>query len=132
MAEEQPPSAPQRIDKWLFFARVSKSRTLAQEQIQSGLVQINARVVKQPSATVRPGDEVRVALPRRDLVLKVLKAGDRRGPYEEARCLYEDLSPPPESRPELTALEQAQRLPGSGRPTKRERRQLDRLFDPDE
>ncbi|MDQ0456680.1 RNA-binding S4 domain-containing protein [Rhizobium paknamense] len=132
MAEDQPLSSPQRIDKWLFFARISKSRTLAQEQIQSGLVQINGKVVKQPSAVVRLGDRLEIALPRRDLILKVLGPGSRRGPYEEARLLYEDLTPPETERPPLTALEQAQRLPGSGRPTKRERRQLDRLLDSDD
>ena len=60
-------------------------------------------------------------------MLLVVTAGDRRGPYEEARLLYQDLTPPPSEEDKLGPLEQATRLPGSGRPTKKERRAIDRL-----
>ncbi|MCM2294369.1 RNA-binding S4 domain-containing protein [Allorhizobium sp. BGMRC 0089] len=132
MDERQPQTnLVQRIDKWLFFARISKSRTLAQEQIAAGLVRINGKPARQPSASVRSGDKVEISLAHRDLVLIVKLTGTRRGPYEEARLLYEDQSPPEAEREKLTAFEQAQRQPGSGRPTKRERRQIDRLFESD-
>jgi len=130
MSQEQPlAGASQRIDKWLFFARIFKSRTLAQQQIVSGRVKINGKAARQPSANLRPGDKLEITLPNRDLVLIVREPGSQRGPYEQAKLLYEDQSPPPPPRDTLTPFEQAQRLPGAGRPTKRERRQLDRLMD---
>jgi ribosome-associated heat shock protein Hsp15 len=127
--ETQPSSGSrQRIDKWLFFARMMKSRSLAQSQIQSGRVRINGERVGQPSHLVKPGDKVELSLERRDVVLVVKLAGERRGPYEEARLLYEDLSPPPEETKRLTSYEQATRTAGAGRPTKKERRAIDRLM----
>ena len=62
------------------------------------------------------------------MILVVRDGGDRRGPYEEARLLYHDLSPPPEAQPRLNTFEIAQRQPGSGRPTKKERRDIGRLL----
>lgn len=123
------PSARQRLDKWLFFTRMAKSRSIAQDWIGAGHVEVNGQVVRQSSHTLKGGDTVSVVVDRRHVVLVVLKAGERRGPYEEARLLYLDQSPPPE--PRLSAFEQAQRAPGSGRPTKRERRQTDRLTNGD-
>jgi ribosome-associated heat shock protein Hsp15 len=115
----------QRIDKWLFFARVVKSRSLAAKLVQSGGVRINSVKIDQPSATVKPGDGVTVTLERRVLVYRVVSGGVRRGPAEEARTLYEDLTPPPAPREERVAA--AEREPGTGRPTKRDRRLTDRL-----
>jgi ribosome-associated heat shock protein Hsp15 len=105
-----------------------KSRSLAQSQIQSGRVRINGERVGQPSHLVKPGDKVELSLERRDVVLVVKLAGERRGPYEEARLLYEDLSPPPEETKRLTSYEKATRTAGAGRPTKKERRAIDRLM----
>ena len=115
----------QRIDKWLFFARVVKSRSLAAKLVQSGGVRINSVKIDQPSATVKPGDGVTVTLERRVLVYRVVSGGVRRGPAEEARTLYEDLTPPPLPREERVVA--AEREPGTGRPTKRDRRLTDRL-----
>lgn len=129
MTETQPGvSARQRIDKWLFFTRVSKSRSLAQALIGSGKVAVNGQRIAQPSVMIKPGDLVAVTLERRDLVLKVLAAGERRGPYEEAKLLYEDQSPPAPPRDAFTPFEQAQRAVGSGRPEKKQRRAIDRLM----
>ncbi|MCM2477136.1 RNA-binding S4 domain-containing protein [Rhizobium sp. CG5] len=128
MGENQSsPGSQQRIDKWLFFARLAKSRTLAQGQVVSGLVSVNGRKIKQPSLALRPGDRLEITRPVHNLVVVVRQIGERRGPYEEARLLYEDVSPPvvPGSRP--SSLDQAVRMPGAGRPTKRERRAIDRL-----
>jgi ribosome-associated heat shock protein Hsp15 len=118
----------QRIDKWLFFARVVKSRSLAAKLAVAGRVRINRDKASQASDLVKPGDVLTVTLDRRILIYKVLDAGARRGPAEEARTLYEDLSPPPALKGEAPAdailpLRDA----GSGRPTKRERRETDRL-----
>ncbi len=126
--EKQPFSGSrQRIDKWLFFARMVKSRSLAQLYVQNGSVRVNGERVAQPSFGVKAGDRVELFLERRDVVLIVRSPGERRGPFEEARLLYEDLTPPPDETKRLTPLEQALRAPGSGRPTKRDRRAIDRL-----
>lgn len=121
-------AARQRLDKWLFFARVVKSRSLAAKLIQAGRVRVNRDKAEQASHLIKPGDVLTVTLDRRVLVLKVLAGGTRRGPAEEARTLYEDLTPPP--APRDAALPDALppiREAGSGRPTKKERRETDRL-----
>ena len=126
-AERQQGQARQRIDKWLFFARLRKSRSLAAKSVESGDVGVNGVTIRQPSHAVRPGDVVTLSLDRHDMVVKVLGAGERRGPYEEARLLYSDMTPPPPPREERTLFAQATRERGAGRPTKRERRETDRL-----
>jgi ribosome-associated heat shock protein Hsp15 len=126
--EEQPAGqARQRIDKWLFFARLRKSRSLAAKSVESGDVSVNGVNIRQPSYAVRPGDVVVISLDRHDMVVKVLQPGERRGPYEEARLLYSDMTPPPPPREERNLFAQATRERGAGRPTKRERRETDRL-----
>jgi ribosome-associated heat shock protein Hsp15 len=122
----------QRIDKWLFFSRAVKSRSLAAKLVVAGRVRINRDKAAQASDMVKPGDVLTITLERRIFVWKVLNTGVRRGPAEEARTLYEDMSPPPVpkggSAPDaIPALREA----GSGRPTKKERRQTDRLFGDD-
>jgi ribosome-associated heat shock protein Hsp15 len=120
----EPDKARQRMDKWLFFARIAKSRTLAQGWIEAGHVTVNGDKVKRPSADVKVGDRLEVSTTERDVVVIVKAAGDSRRPYEEAKLLYEDISPPREKR---TLFEQATREPGAGRPEKKERREIDRL-----
>ncbi len=130
MAEKQPQSLPvlrQRLDKWLFFTRLTKSRSIAQKAIESGDVKVNDARVTQPSHVLKAGDTVVFSSDRRDTTVRVLAPGSRRGPYEEARLLYEDLTPPVVPGEKLTAFEQATRERGSGRPTKKERREVDRL-----
>ncbi|MGV0878267.1 RNA-binding S4 domain-containing protein [Martelella sp. FLE1502] len=117
----------QRIDKWLFFARIVKSRSLAQKLVRDGHVRLNGSRVIRPSVDVGDGDKLVVALERRDVHVIVRAAGTRRGPFAEAQTLYEHISSPPEAREKLNAFEQAQRVPGSGRPTKKERRDLSKL-----
>ncbi len=117
----------QRIDKWLFFARVVKSRTLAARLAQSGRVRVNGDKVDQASRPIGPGDVLTITLDRRVRVLRVLQPGERRGPFEEARTLFEDLSPPPTpDRDRQPSAMPPLREAGSGRPTKRQRRQLDK------
>lgn len=120
----EPHNQRQRIDKWLFFARIAKSRTLAQDWIEAGHVLVNDEKVKRPSADVKIGDRLEVVTAERDLVLIVKAPGESRRPYEEAKLLYEDISPP---RQRLTRFEQAIREPGAGRPEKKDRREIDRL-----
>jgi ribosome-associated heat shock protein Hsp15 len=116
----------QRLDKWLWFARVAKSRTLAAQLVQDGKVRINRVRAAKPSQTVRPGDVLTIALRGNIEVLKVLAPGARRGPPAEARQLYEALASLGRTGG-LSHLSVAPRQPGTGRPTKRERRLTNRL-----
>ncbi|MBB5702953.1 ribosome-associated heat shock protein Hsp15 [Ochrobactrum daejeonense] len=119
--------ARQRIDKWLFFARVVKSRSLAAKLAASGKVRVNRDKIVQPAHQVKVGDVLTITLERRILVYKVLAPGARRGPAPEAQLLYEDLSPPPSASTAPVEAAVPQRESGAGRPTKRERRETDRL-----
>jgi len=119
----------QRIDKWLWQARFFKTRGLAAKFSAAGRIRLATagrvlRVVK-ASAAVRPNDILTLPLRRGVKVVRVLAIGERRGSPAEAACLYEEIGPPTSANPEATPL--SARLPGSGRPTKRQRRQLDRL-----
>src|SRR5262245_63999687 len=91
MSDEAPALAVQRLDKWLWFARVLKSRTLAAEFIERGKVRVNRVRVVKPSHTVREGDVLTISLRGQVLVLKVVAVGARRGPPPEARLLYQSL-----------------------------------------
>lgn len=81
-----------RIDQWLWFARIVKSRSLAQRLVADGALRINKVKVFKASAEVAPQDIVTVAVDGRVRVLKVLAPGARRGPAAEAGGLYEDLT----------------------------------------
>jgi ribosome-associated heat shock protein Hsp15 len=113
-----------RADKWLYAARLFKTRALAASGCVGGKVEVNDQAAK-PSRLLRPGDTLRVTLPTGRCVLRVLAMSDRRGPAAVARTLYENLTPPAPRR--LRPAPPAYRPPGAGRPTKRERRLVDRL-----
>lgn len=119
-----PGDAPQslRLDKWLWFARFCKSRALASKLCAAGRIRVSGTLVQKAHHMVRPGDVLTFPLGPHIRVVRVLRLGTRRGPAAEARTLYEDLAPPtpPPSAP-------ARRAPGSGRPTKADRRALERL-----
>lgn len=131
MADDDHDSTPaaggsQRLDKWLWFARVIKTRTLAAGLVTDGHVRVNRERIVKPSQTVRPGDVITVAVGPRVRILEVVAAGERRGSAVEAQALFRDLTPPPEPR-EANSPGDALRDLGSGRPTKRDRRLTDRL-----
>ena len=114
----------QRIDKFLWFARFYKSRTLAATTVSAGRVRINGARCDKPATTVKIGDVLTFPAGPHVRVIKVLNDGARRGPATEARLLYEDMTPPPEARAEAVPAP-ADRPKGSGRPTKRDRRTMD-------
>ena len=110
----------QRIDKWLWYARLAKTRTTAQGLAVSGRVRVNSEKNQSASRGLKIGDVLTVALDSGVRVLRVALLGERRGPASEARLLYEDLSPP---SPEPSSAK-----PRTGpRPTKRDRRLLEAL-----
>ena len=85
----------QRIDKWLWHARVVRTRTDAAALAASGQVRLNGVRVDAASRAVKPGDVLTIALERQVRVLKVVAPGTRRGAYPEAKLLFEDLTPAP-------------------------------------
>jgi ribosome-associated heat shock protein Hsp15 len=119
----------QRIDKWLWHARVVRTRSAAAALVTSGHVRLNGERCLAASRAVKAGDVVTVALDRAVRIMKVQGFAERRGDAQAARPLYEDLTPAtaPAQAPAVAA-----RDPGSGRPTKQERRAIDRLLDGDE
>lgn len=121
-----------RIDKWLFYARVGKTRTFCQKLVRDGKIRINNERVVLPGRLVGYGDIITIT-GRVIRVFKILDVGVRRGPASEACLLYDDLTPPSPS-PSSSASSSSSlpaspffRVRGSGRPTKKERRQLNKL-----
>ena len=108
----------QRVDKWLWFARVTRTRTAAQALAVSGQVRVNREKIASASRAVGVGDVLTIVAGPRIRVLKVAAIGLRRGPSTEAQTLFEDLSPPP-AAPEI------QPVRGGARPTTRDRRAID-------
>ncbi len=123
----KPALSGQRLDKWLWFARVAKSRTLAATLVTEGKIRINGDRVEKPAHTVRAGDTVTIVMRQRVRILKVLKFAAKRGSATVSAALFDDLSPPPPKPAERASASAGQREPGSGRPTKRERREMDRF-----
>lgn len=81
----------QRLDKWLWFARFAKTRTLAAKLVTSGFVRVNGQRTDSAAKALAVGDVVTLALARATLVVRVESLGQRRGPATEARQLYVDL-----------------------------------------
>ena len=111
------------MDKWLWFARVAKTRTLASNFVSSGKVRVNKIKIEKPGSVVKVGDVITIAAHSRIRVLRVLAAGTRRGPATEAALLFEDISPPALSRVQ-TGVPFAH---SGGRPSKKERRGFESL-----
>src|SRR5205085_226411 len=118
----------QRIDKWLWHARVVRTRSSAAALVDEGHVRLNGARVSANSQPVKAGDVVTVALDRTVRIIKVIGFAERRGDADAARLLCEDLTPRPDPS---AAPASGVRDPGAGRPTKQERRALDRLFGDD-
>jgi ribosome-associated heat shock protein Hsp15 len=113
----------QRIDKWLWHARVVRARSGAAALVDAGLVRVNSVRAEGSSKPVRPGDVVTIALDRQVRVLKVKGFAERRGSAEAASELFDDLTPQkPAQLPPVVERDE-----GAGRPTKRDRREIGRL-----
>ena len=116
----------QRLDKWLWYARICKSRTQATNLCKSGMVRLNRNLITKPNQRLRIDDVLTFILGQRIRIFRVVALGVRRGPFTEAKGLYEDLSPTIQS-PVSEPMNNGQRISGSGRPTKRDRRAIDEL-----
>ncbi|MGF1651124.1 MAG: RNA-binding S4 domain-containing protein [Hyphomicrobiaceae bacterium] len=82
-----------RLDKWLWYARVVKTRSLATDLVLTGKVRVNRLRVAKASQKVKPGDVITVSAHHRVRVLKVVACGERRGPAREAELLFEEMTP---------------------------------------
>lgn len=118
-----------RIDKWLWAARFFKTRSLASRACELGRVASNGQRAK-PSKEVRVGDMLQVKTPAGDFQLEVLLLSERRGPAPVAQTLYRETEESRESRLKLAEDRKAMPRfegPWGGKPSKRDRRKLDRL-----
>jgi ribosome-associated heat shock protein Hsp15 len=119
---------PLRLDKWLWFARFVKTRSLATKLIVEGRMRVNGAPTQKAHYTVKVGDVLTFPLGPHIRVIKVAALGSRRGPAPEAQTLYEDLDPPRAAEPQQAAgVPFEERKPGSGRPTKRDGRRIAQL-----
>ena len=116
----------QRIDRWLWHARVVRTRTAAAALVTAGNVRLNGERVTAASRPVKASDVVTISLDRIVRILKVTGFAERRGDADAARLLYQDLTPISPVTVAVPAV--AERDAGSGRPTKQERRAIDRLL----
>jgi len=117
-----------RVDKWLWAARFFKTRTAAQEAIAAGRVRLGGERIK-PGRELKVGDSLDLRLESGDWLICVQRLSERRGPATEARTLYEEDADSARQRAEALALRKLTREPAAGlagRPTKRQRRDLDR------
>lgn len=117
-------STTTRIDAWVWSVRLFRTRSAAAEACRAGHVKLNDATVK-PAQTVVVGDTVRAWVNHREYVYEVTKLVSKRVGAPVARTCYIDHSPPPPSKELLASLPQRDR--GAGRPTKKERRETDRL-----
>ena len=114
-----------RVDKWLWHARFFKTRTLAAKVVAGGHLRVNSRKAEKSSTCVVAGDVLTFAQEKRVRVIKVVALGTRRGPSNEAKLLYEDLSLSQEYDVS------APKFDGKGRPKKKDRRAIANLRESD-
>lgn len=120
-----------RIDKWLWAARFFKTRSAAQQAVEGGKVKCNGERVK-PARELKTGDELAIHIGAYEWLIRVVALSDKRGPATIARTLYEEDDASRMRRTQQVALRRVAGVPGGdrrGRPTKRERRQLERWRD---
>ncbi len=108
-----------RIDKWLWQARFFKTRSLSAKQVSAGHVRLNSNKILKPAQMVTLGDVLTFTQGRQVRVVRIEAIGVRRGPAPEAQALYFDMSEKQEDVPRNPRFE------GKGRPSKKERRELD-------
>jgi len=121
-----------RLDKWLWYARFFKTRTQATKLIQSGKLRINGDITNKPHRTAIIGMVLTFPQAKHVRVIKILEIGQRRGPATEAIALYEDLSPimsESNKQDKNKDVDFERREIGTGRPTKKQRRETEQLKD---
>ncbi|PXY06590.1 RNA-binding S4 domain-containing protein [Corynebacterium striatum] len=120
----QPDSKPVRIDAWVWSVRMAKTRSEAAGAVKAGHVKLNGNATK-PSQQVVPGDRVRIWRNHHEHDLEVLATVSKRVGAPIARTCYIDHAPPPPPKEFMPSVPVRER--GSGRPTKKERREMDKF-----
>lgn len=117
-----------RIDKWLWAARFFKTRSLATDAVENGRVQLNEVRIK-PAKAVAVGDRLSIQIGRYQFVVEVLALSSKRGSAPEAQKLYRETDESRQVREAIAAQLKAQPQPFyfKGRPTKRDRREIERF-----
>ncbi|WP_085849083.1 RNA-binding S4 domain-containing protein [Pacificibacter marinus] len=108
-----------RLDKWLWYARFFKTRSLATKVVSGGNIRLNSNRVSKPSVAVGEGDLLVFTQAKVVRTVRLKACGQRRGPAPEAQLLYEDLTPEPEVK---EFVPPSPKYEGKGRPTKKDRR----------
>ena len=116
-----------RLDKWLWAARFYKTRSLAVEAIASGKVHVNGERAK-PAKSIKADDEIFLRKPPYEFTFEVKALSDRRGPAAEARLLYAESAESLAAREKLAAEMRDMPPPLRGRPTKKDRREIERFI----
>ncbi len=116
-----------RLDKWLWAARFYKTRSLAVEAIASGKVHVNGERAK-PAKSIKADDEIFLRKPPYEFTFRVRALADRRGPAAEARLLYAESAESLAARERLAAEMREMPPPLRGRPTKKDRREIERFI----
>ena len=117
-----------RLDVYLYYIRIFKSRSIATKFVSTNRLRISGKVTQKPHKMISIGDVLTMTINDNIKILKVLNIPNRRGPYSEALNFYEDITPiesihkKERLKPDIKFVERV------GRPTKRERRQTDRLM----
>lgn len=137
MAEKNLPNVeptkadPQRIDKWLFHSRFIKSRALATKLVNAKRIRVNGEKISKASSKIKISDILTFDLNDRIMVIEILGINATRRPFKEASLLYDDQSPAPEPRENKNLPDFLERPfvrdKGTGRPTKKERRETDQF-----
>ena len=121
-----------RLDKWLWYARFFKTRAQATKMINGGKLRLDGQIMSKPHRAALPVMVLTFQQATQIRVIEILELGNRRGPAPEAQALYKDLSPQiPKPKSDKSFSDEFEfRDTGTGRPTKRERRQTTKLKDP--
>jgi ribosome-associated heat shock protein Hsp15 len=117
-----------RIDKWLCAARFFKTRSLAADAVDCGKVHVNDVRVK-PAKTLAVGDMLTINIGQKQYIIEVIALSNRRGPAAQAQLLYRETDASRQRREEIASQLKSQPRPFffKGRPTKRDRREIERL-----
>jgi ribosome-associated heat shock protein Hsp15 len=117
-----------RLDIYLYYIRIFKSRSIATKFVSTNRLRISGQVTQKPHKMISIGDVLTITIYDNIKILKVLDIPNRRGPYSESLNFYEDITPI-ENMPKKESIKLDMKfVERVGRPTKRERRQTDRLM----
>lgn len=115
----------QRIDKWLWHARLYKTRSIAQKQVTTGKIRVDREKISSPSRKVVIGNVLTITRERDIKIIEIAGFAERRGPFSQAQLLYKDLTPPkPKEHVEAKSMESMSRIQSEGRPSKHQRKQI--------